>query len=256
MDYDDFSSIERLTGRAYFTPENEAGMVDLGNVQMLKLDAGLQRKPHLNSIRGRVYVDREDVFGAAPVFMITADEWASPLLPLIFAGPITDVSQGNADRQTLVLTPQLGRAYKLGVVALSNVTVLSPAGLNAGMDYVIDPYKGIIYFPIGSILLPGVPVTIQFDQDEVPMNSVAGFTQLNAAGSMTVYEEGQYDNSPKRIFDFPCSLSLEGALETRPDDYKHFTLRAAALGPVVVRSLDSSRYDELLFNDDSIVEFA
>ncbi len=257
MDYGDSSAIERLTGRAFFTPAGDLGMIDLGNVQMLKLEGGLKRKAHLTSFRGRVYADRENVTTTQPVFLITTDEWTTPLLPLIFSGPdALDVTQGELTGQTLVRTVLPGRAYKLGAVGLYGVSIIQPTGLNPGTDYIADPFKGLVYIPAGSSIDPGTVVTFRFSQMQVKLNQVDAFTQLRSSGAMTVYEEGEYDNSPRRTFDFPCSLSIDGAIESKPDDYKKVVFRAAALGRIAVRSATAATsvvapdYSNILTLDD------
>lgn len=254
-DYNDTLAIHRLTGRAFFRPNGQLGQIDLGNIQMHKLEYNLKRKPHLSSRRGIVFTDRNDTYGSEPKFSITGDEFATPLLELIHLGTsnadfVQTVGTGSV---TFAATP--GQIYDLGAMDISNIVMTVPTGKIENTDYIVDYGKGKIYIPIGTTsIAPGASVTVTFSQNAVVMNSVTMLTQLDRLGAMQIFEEDSFSLLPRNIFDFACSLSTDSGGDTKPDDYKKFTLIASVIGQITRRTLGA--FDDLAFDDGAIVDYS
>src|SRR5438128_33666 len=116
MEYLDTAAILRLTGRAFFTPTGQLSAIDLGNCEMVKLDFAPKRKQHYRTIHGKQVLDRDDVYGADPKWNITVDEFATPMLPYLYAatGANTDVTQSAATASTVTFSSKKGRTFDIG----------------------------------------------------------------------------------------------------------------------------------------------
>jgi hypothetical protein len=253
-DYNDTEAIHRLTGRAYFAPQGSEAQIDLGNIRMHKLDFNLKRKSHLTSRRGILYSDRNDTYSSDARFTIEGDEYAQPLLALIHLGtPGADIVQSASDTGSKTFASGVlpGYCYDLGAWNVSNVAL---AGFVEGTDFVVDYVKGKIYVPVNSGITAGSR-TFTFKQQSVLMNSMTMLNQLDRIGSMQVYEEDSFQLSPRNLFSFACQLSADSAGETKPDDYKKFTLIASVIGTITRLTLGVA-FEDLLFDDGSIVDFS
>jgi hypothetical protein len=229
MDIGAAAAIERLTGRAYFTAAGATSAIDLGNIQMHKLDYGVKRKEHYKNKRGGMVMDRDDAYGTMPKFTIEGDEFTSAVMPLLFAGTANaDATQALATAATVVVTSKKGYTFDLGAYGLTNASVTTPTTKVEGptADYVIDRANGKIYFPSTSSIADATSVTVTFDKPAATFDSVNAFDTLNRLGTLQVIEEDSFSLIPKTIYNFACSLSVDSAGDTKPEDYKKFSLIA------------------------------
>lgn len=227
MEYEAVQAKERLTGRGYFTPTGQAGAIDLGNVEMLKLDYSPKRKQHFKARRGKLVLDRDDAYGVEPKFTITGDEFTTPMLALLFLGTANaDFVQSSGTGVSFSFTAKLGQSFHVGAFDISNVVMTTPTGKVAGSDFIVDGGPGRIYIPLQSTIADGAAVTVTFSKAALTFDSIDAFTQLNRLGTLQVIEEQEYTAAPKTIYDFSCSLSTDSSGETKADDYKKFTLIA------------------------------
>src|ERR1044072_623122 len=128
MDYTSVYAKERLTGRDYFLATGDTSYVDLGNIQMMKFDYGIKRKPHLSARRGIVYKDRDDAYGAEPKWSITSDEWVTPLLPFLWLGTANaNFAQSSGAGSTFNFTSKKGKAFDIGKYGLFTASLTTPA---------------------------------------------------------------------------------------------------------------------------------
>lgn len=238
MDYGAVAALERLTGRAFFTPQGALSAIDLGNIQMHKLDYGVKRKEHYKARRGGLVMDRDDAYGTMPKFTIEGDEFASPLLPLLFAGTANaDATQTSGSASTVTFSSVKGQTFDLGAFGLTNASVTVPGSKVEGAtaDYVIDRPLGKIYIPFTSTIADAASVTVTFDKPAATFDSINAFDTLNRLGTLQVIEEDSYSLVPKTIYNFACSLSVDSAGDTKPEDYKKFNLIAVITGTFTVK---------------------
>ncbi len=237
MDYNAVAAVERLTGDAFFTPTGQTGQIRLGNIQMHKLDYSPKRKQHFRNSRGKQVLDRDDAYGIEPKFTIEGDEFTTALLPLLFLATSANADfaqvSGTAVSVTATVTP--GLTYDLGALNINTLAMTAPASKTENTDYIVDYGKGKIYIPLGSTIAAGATMTVTFNKPVVAMDSLTAFSQLNRLGTLQVHEEDEYSLVPKTIYDFPCSLSTDNAGDTKPEDYKKFTLVATLTGTMAVR---------------------
>lgn len=259
-DYGEVETKERLTGRAYFAPAGGAGSIDLGNIQLLKLEYAPRRKQHYKMRHGRAVLDRDDAYGAEPKFTIECDEFVSSLLPLIFLGTANpDHAQTAAESVLFTFTAQPGQSLQVGAFGITNAVVTVPAGTTPGADHVIDGGPGRIYIPLTSAIAAGTSVTLRYDRPALEFDSINAFDRINRLGTMGVLEEDEYSLVPRSIYLFSCSLTTDSAGETKPDDFKKVTLIATITGPLAVLkrpNIEGATWLELLFDDDSVMELA
>jgi hypothetical protein len=243
MEYDDISSKERLTGRAYFFATGDNGWIDLGNIQLMNLDYGIKRKEHYKARRGMLITDRFDAYSASPRWEITGDEFVTANLSLIFLGTLAAKAlQLAVSNQATVFTGRKGKwvdiydathPHNFGLSAATTLT--SPAGKVEGFDndYVIDRGPGKFYLPANSTIADGASCTVavyapsaSFDHILPPMSN------LNRSGLMELIEEDDdVSNVPKTVHVFPVSLSTDSGGQTRVDDYKSFKMIATVTDP-------------------------
>ncbi len=229
MDLGAVAALERLTGRAFFQPSGATSQIDLGNIQTHKFDYDVKRKEHYKNRRGGQVMDRYDAYGMMPKFSIDGDEFASELLPLLFAGTANaDTTQTLGTATTVSFTSLKGQTFDLGAFGLTAASVTTPAAKVEGptADYVIDRALGKIYIPRTSSIADASSVVVTFDKPAGTFDSINFGDQLNRLGTMTVYEEDSFSLIPKTIYVFSCSLSVDSAGDTKGDDYKKFTLIA------------------------------
>jgi hypothetical protein len=249
MEYDVVASKERLTGRAYFAPSDApvASMpwLDLGNIQLMNLDYGIKRKEHYKARRGMLITDRYDAYSSTPRWEITGDEFASPILYLIFLGTdggnLTQTAGSFSGGTVLNFNAHKGGVLDVGKFCLYNWSVGS--GAVSGVDYIVDPGPGKLYIPEGNTGAGNITEgaaraltvswpAIVFDRILPPMSN------LNRSGTMQLIEEDDSApvspaavGAPKTVHDFPVSLSTDSGGQTKVDDYKSYKMIATITDP-------------------------
>ena len=159
----DNRNFQRLSGKAYFQPVGQVGMICLGNIVMHKLDPKVERKDIMRYEGGAKRLARTDVLGVNPEYQIDGDEIYSLNLPLLLWGQrLADTVQGATGAVTATLNAVLpGMTYPLGGyvdVAVTAVTPTAPANAAAlipGTDYTVDAMKGLVTFLAGGAVFGG-----------------------------------------------------------------------------------------------------
>src|SRR5262245_15999631 len=131
MDYTAAYGKERLSGRGYFTPTGATQGVDLGNVDMFKVEFGIKRKEHFSARRGVQTLDRFDAYASQPLWTITLDEFVSPMLAFAWAGTANaNFSQSAGTAATFnftFATTMKGATLDIGKYGLFNASLTTPA---------------------------------------------------------------------------------------------------------------------------------
>src|SRR5262252_3597091 len=130
MDYTNPYAKERLTGRGYFLLTGATQTVDLGNIEMFKVDFGIKRKEHFAARRGVLSMDRYDAFSSQALWTITLDEFVGPILAYAWGGTVNaNFSQTSGTAATFNFTyalTMLGSALDIGKYGLFNASLTTP----------------------------------------------------------------------------------------------------------------------------------
>jgi hypothetical protein len=254
MEYQAAYGKERLSGRGYFTPTGATQGVDLGNVDMYKIEFGIKRKEHFASRRGVQTLDRFDAYGSQAVWTLTCDEFVSPLLAYAWAGTKNaDIVQAAAPAATFNFTmvaTMKGATLDIGKYGLYSASLTTPAAKVEGYtaDYVIDRAGGKVYIPLGSTIPNGACV-VTYSAPAITFDSVTALNVLNRNGNLEIHGEddsGQGKDAvavdavpPVRyLFSLPqCILSADESGEFKVDDYRKVTIKVTATAPMTVKRL-------------------
>jgi hypothetical protein len=257
MDYGSAYGKERLSGRGYFTPAGSTQGVDLGNIEMFKIEFGIKRKEHFGSRRGIQTLDRFDAYSSQALWTLTCDEFVSPLLAYAWAGTKNaDITQSAATNSTFgftMTTALKGGTLDIGKYGLYDASLTAPAGKIEGplADYVIDRAGGKIYITTGSTITNG-SATVTFSCPVINYDSVTALNILNRNGSLEIHGEddsGQgksttgspgLDALPpiRYLFSLPtCILSADDSGEFKVDDYRKVTIKVTATSAMLVKRL-------------------
>jgi hypothetical protein len=248
MDYDQAYGKERLSGRGYFLATGDTSEVDLGNVEMMKIDFGIKRKQHYKARHGVQVLDRDDAYGAEAKWTVTLDEFTSPTLPFAWAGtPNTDFAQTVATAATFNFNSKKGKSFNVGKYGLNNASLTTPAAKVEGTDYVIDRAGGRVYIPLGSSIADAAACVLTYDAPALTYDSVNALTVLNRPGTLEVHLEDDSASGKGAGTDavppvryavvIPCILSADTSGEFKVDDYRKFTLVATINGQMVTKRL-------------------
>jgi hypothetical protein len=248
MDYDEAYAKERLSGRGYFLATGDTSEIDLGNIEMLKIDFGIKRKQHFRSRRGVQVLDRDDAYASEAKWTLTIDEFTTPTLPFAWAGtPNADFNQTIGTGATFMFTSKKGKVFKIGKYGLHNASLTTPVSKVEGVDYVIDRAGGRIYIPLGSSIADATACTVTYSAPALVYDSVNALTVLNRPGTLEIHGEddsgsGQaasVDAVPpvRYAFVFPCILSADSSGDFKSDDYRKITLLAVMTGAMLVKRL-------------------
>lgn len=248
---------ERLSGRGYFTPTGTIQGVDLGNIEMFKVDFGIKRKEHFSARRGIMSMDRYDAYQSQALWTLTCDEFVSPTLAYAWAGTVnTNFSQTAQVATTFVLSAgaatgsKKGATFDIGKYGLYDVAIAGKVeGYTA--DYVVDRAGGKLYIPLSSTIADAATVTVTFSCPLLTYDSVTALQILNRVGVLEVQGEddsGQGKSTtgspgvdalpPVRyLFTVPCILSSDSSGEYKVDDYRKITILASATAAMTVKRL-------------------
>jgi hypothetical protein len=252
MDYNAPYAKERLTGRGYFTPTGSVSGVDLGNVQMFKVDFGIKRKEHFSARRGIITLDRQDAYGSQLVWTVTLDEFVTPLLAYAWAGTAgANFVQSSATGATVTFTTasKKGGTFDIGKYGLFNASLTTPASKTEGIaaDYVIDRAGGKLYIPLSSTIADATTLIVTYSAPALTYDSVTALNVLNRPGTLEVHGEDDSGSNigagtdavpPVRyLFTIPCILSADDSGDFQPDDYRKMTVKATATAAMTVKRL-------------------
>jgi hypothetical protein len=252
MDYTAPYAKERLTGRGYFTPTGSVAGVDLGNVDMFKVDFGIKRKEHFSARRGIVTLDRQDAYGSQAVWTMTLDEFVSPLLAYAWGGTANaNTAQGAQTGATVTFTTasKKGGTFDIAKFGLFNASLTTPASKTEGYnaDYVIDRAGGKLYIPLTSTIADGTTLIVTYSCPALTFDNVTALNVLNRPGTLEVQAEDDSGQNigaaadavpPLRyVITVPCILSIDDSGDFKNDDYRKITVKAVATASMTVKRL-------------------
>jgi len=252
MDYNAPYAKERLTGRGYFLLTGATQLVDLGNIEMFKVDFGIKRKEHFAARRGVLSMDRYDAYASQALWTLTCDEFVSPTLAYAWAGPVNvNFSQTSQTAQPFnftFATTMKGAALDIGKYGLFNASLTTPVSKSEGytLDYVIDRGAGKIYFPLSTTITAGAGV-VTYSCPALTYDSVTALQILNRNGSLEIHGEDDSASGvgaaadavpPSRyVWTVPCILTTDSSGEFKPDDYRKITILCTATSAMTVKRL-------------------
>ena len=253
MEYNAPYGKERLSGRCFFTPTATTTVIDLGNVELYKIDFGIKKKEHFSCRHGVQVMDRYDAYASMAVWTVTLDEFASPLLSYAWAGttnPNFVQAAGTAATFNFTYaTSMAGTMLDIGKYGLFNASLTTPSSKVEGYanDYVLDRGAGKLYFPATTTIPAGAGV-VTYSCPAITYDSVTALQILNRPGNLEV--QGEDDSQagksttgvdavppPRYVFTLPCVLSSDSSGEFKQDDYRRITMTATATAAMTVKRL-------------------
>lgn len=239
MEYNDPQSFQRLTGLAIFTPTGQSGGINLGNIQMMKLDHNLKSIDDKASIRGRIQLRRRKYTDALPVYTIDINQFLTPNLELMLLGTKSagDFVQSAATASTYTFTAAAGLWFFIPAYGVQNVTVRVGSTVKViDQDYFLDNFNGLIGIPITPIgIQPGDTVVVTFDQQAFALDAYKAFTNLDRRGQLVIFAEDEQGPPAIEIWIMDVSLSCKKGADTDPTRFRTFQLEAAVIGEPDVR---------------------
>jgi hypothetical protein len=243
MEFTSLASFERLTGLGFFKETGAGSYVPFGNVLMAKLATSPGVVDAMLFKRGGGKLARQDVHSIKPIFSITVNQLASPIVPLLIMGErTTDTSQSGSAGETFAFTAEKGKAFDLGKrgVTISTVKV-SAVTKTLGLDYFVDDPnipQSLISLN-GIIILPSTPagiadaatVTVTFDASTtLTREQYYAFTHLNRSGTFRLFAEDETGGDAREIWDFQCQISTKSVGDFDPQKFREVVLDAAIFG--------------------------
>lgn len=269
MEFFDEASFERLTGQAFFTPTGEAGAIQIGNIEMMKIDFGLKSKEAFASVRGELFLRRHKVFGRAPIYSIQVNQFASPTVPLQLLGErLGDLIQVVTNSYTFTFTAVLGRGFELPHLA-ATINWVRVAGEDKmpGHDYFVDDpaieqgplcYNGWILLPVSQgTIVAGNVVSVNYSAPALSLEQYRALATLSRDGVLVVLKEDHFGPPAREKWIMDVTLYSEAGPETHPDKFRSQTLKAAVYGKPLVRKRPTPRaYGELLIDDSTVLDLS
>jgi len=239
MEYNNLATFERLSGKAFFQPKGQTGMIDLGNIDMMKLDYNPKTVEIPLASRGRLALARRDTFQVTPVYQIDGNQFATPIIPLLLLGDqLADIVQTSGSAQVFSFTAKAGLAFYIGARGVTNV-VVKVAGVTKtpDVDYFLDDYNGIIKIPVTPVgISDGATVDVTFDKPAITFEQFQAFTKLNRQGTLIVHEEDEYGPPALNIWTMQVQLTVKTGPNKEPDKFSKFSLEASLFGtPTMVK---------------------
>jgi hypothetical protein len=246
MDYQSAYAIERLTCRGYFLASGASTEIDIGNIANVAIDFGIERKKHYRAERGNKFMDRNDAISSMMQISFTVDEFASPILPLVWAGVVnSNTVQSSATAASFMFTSKKGQVFKSGKFGMFNASLTTPGSKTEGAtralgDYYIIRSSGDVYIPIGSTIADATSCTVTYDVPALTFDNITPLKILNRPGTIRIVGEDDSQQGvgaavdavpPARLqLTVPCLLSVDKSGDFKPDDYRDTVLVATGSG--------------------------
>lgn len=211
--------------------------IDLGNCLMTAFTYAIKTKEHYSSRRGALTRDRNDAYQSDPIFKLECDQYATPILPLIYLGTAAaDVTQAaiTAPTGTFTTTAIVGGTVYVGKKKINTVVMTAPAAKTVDVDYVIDAGRGMLHIPLASTIAAAATVTITFGCAAITTNQITAMTELNKAGSFIIDEEDEFDTDPKTRHTFTGILTADSPGDGKVEDYKKVTFQITPTSAILV----------------------
>ena len=141
-------NLDRVTGRALFTPSGDTGAIDLGDVMLHELSADIRRRSVMRAGRFGVFQSRSDVVAVESVsFRMELQESLPDTLALImFATPVAMIEQGaQVSTPVALANVQKARVYDLDVLDITScVVTVNGVVCVSERDYELDDKDGTL----------------------------------------------------------------------------------------------------------------
>ena len=230
------ANFRRITSDAYFTPDDadgKTGDIRLGNVTMQSLKHQQAEVEVMRAFKGGLQRADASVSEVKPEYDLTLNEYLPQLVPIYLFGTTgPDFVQSAATGQSITLpSVNIGRSYRLGNRALSNV-VVNPAGPARvqDVDYQLDADKGILTIMDGGAIADADALIVTFDCAAVTLKTVVPYSRLNRYGFLRLYGEDTQNANPREEIFFRCNLYATDFGDADPKKYSESKLKVVVLG--------------------------
>lgn len=251
-------TFERFTATALWQPLGADSYFHFGSIDSQTADEGISREKVDFKLDGNVDLAYDEVVSIAPVLTLKGKQFHSTILPLLLMGEAgADTSQASNGSATRTIAGIVrSKTYDLGGRNLSSLVAMKGATLLvAGIDYFFDAGKGLFRIAETSVnVATGDTVILTWAQPLLTREVYTAFKTLNSLGTLLLLLMDEHWIVPVVEMRMPGSISRDKANDGDPLKTNQWALRFALEGqPTVLRLAE---FDELLFDDGSIVEFA
>ena len=240
-------NLDRVTGRALFTPSGETGAIDLGDVKLHELKAEVRRRAVMTAGRYGIRQSRSDVVAVESVsFRVELQESLPEVLAtLLFAAPATMLEQGAQVATPVALANVAkGRVYDLQVLDITSCAVaVNGVACVEGRDYELDDKDGTLRILPHGIIRDGATVVATVSSAAVRqhrLSALGATAPLQRAGTLRFTErDGRWNEGTGgpvcRIVAFPCTLSRDAEDSRDSSAFAGFSLIAIPTGKLDLR---------------------
>jgi hypothetical protein len=241
-------NLDRVTGRALFTPTGETGAIDLGDVKLHEFAAEVRRRPVVRAGRYGLIERGNDVVAVTGIsYRLELQEaLAENLRTVLFAEPLTMIEQG-AQASTPVAFADVvkGRVYDLELLHITSCVVTVNGELCvAGRDYELDDMDGTLRILPHGIIRAGSTVVATVSTLPIRthrIKALAATAPLQRRGAMKIVERDgrwtDYTAGPlPRVITFPCTLSRDADEARESSTMAGHSLLAVPTGPLVIHT--------------------
>jgi hypothetical protein len=241
-------NLDRVTGRALFTPTGETGAIDLGDVRLHEFAAEVRRRPVVRAGRYGLIERGSDVVAVTGIsYRLELQEaLAENLRASLFAVPLTMIEQGAQVATPVALAAVVkGRVYDLGFLHITScVVTVNGDPCVAGRDYELDEMDGTLRVTPRGIIREGATVVAAVSTLPIRthrIKALAATAPLQRRGTMKIIERDgrwtDYTAGPlPRVITFPCTLSREADEPRESSTFAGHSLLAVPTGPLVIHT--------------------
>jgi hypothetical protein len=228
-------NLRLTTGRLYWKPAGETGYIDFGNCTSHKPMPDVQRVDHWKYSGGTKRVDMSSVTSLKPKRIFTFDEHFAATLQLQgFGSAATTVGQApsvGVNYDIADATNQIGRAYYVGRIGVSNFVGTVNAGLQAlveGTHYSIDLGSGMVTV-LSVAGLASDTFNFVFACAGVNVLNFTMFSKLLEQGTFKFLESDQFDAVPAGTENISGTVFVTGWGDGSSDKYQEFTVEVVSI---------------------------
>lgn len=230
-------------GATTVTQARALGFRDFGNLKAFSLDPKGDDKPHKGSYRGVVRVDKRKRVGLELAYKLTADEYHSLSLALLWMGrnetgrvgqpgyaaapgmpiPFSATNPGLPERWYDLISP--------GNTRVRDITSVTFSALAEGADFELDRKLGRVrFFAAQTAAL--TPTLTGAAIDPAGPKGFGVITPMQAGarsgmGRLVIYQESDRNNIFLTHDDFTCDLTVDGSPDLKSDDWSDYSINVA-----------------------------
>lgn len=244
----DPNNLDRVTGKALFTPLNESGAIDLGDVKLHEFAAEVRRRAVVRAGRYGLIERGSDVVAVTGISyrMELQEPLRDNLLTLLFAEPLPMLEQGaQVGTPVAFANVAKGRVYDLQLLHITSCVVTMNGELCiAGRDYELDDMDGTLRIQPHGIIRDGATVVATVSTLPIRTHRIKALSAtapLQRKGTMKFLERDgrwtDYTAGPlPRVVTFPCTLSRDGEEPRDSSAMAGHSLLAVPTGPLVIHT--------------------